>query len=839
MNPEKKGFEIMHSFIKNLRRFVAAVLVLLLFPYASVYAKENNTVLTVACSDIFHQDTVCTTTILETNSGYYITLPNAVDMLGLKQIGDHYVTPNGLVSVYPDTKNLESISYNGEDWYSLEQLMTRLDTVILEADGNLYYSCVPINQSLLQAETSRIMIADLYNAFFLEDLPGLSALTVFSFAFNNLWNQPVDALTGKAYANDVGALLLEVLKHHEGSDSLARIMSERLEGINEVQELVLETHDGLEAIFELGGSQLRGGGYLLFGIEGTGLLHELLEANNVIAQTGLDISDVLGVIAQLYETGKLPKIYADALTRVLDTTSAKNYSDAVILTQAERTLQIYHDCLEDNRAALVAEGVMMTAEDIAKNIITDRVLKETLSVKLTKVAIEILDTVPGNPFENTFKKNKFVQNAALCVKLQTFVRSIYNSNNVDRCDADAALVLRDAAMLYLKTAWTAYDAAGFDSAIAGAVRNAQSRIDDELVLLAGFTDNMFYIQDNEPLPAGCLNNKGSTDAGGEKQPEDNGSAERNSYYAFLSTNLYVNYIANPVIRQVCAQQYIENYFTFRDVNSDGVQELILMLGYTGADGETMFFTLEDGKIRYMGSAPCDGTGTYLFFADHDDDFFVAAFDGDSLYADSYRIVRGSLKKISADADIPQRWYCVDWVGSLPLTAADMEKVPDAPQNDKVQAATRTAWREFVKSDACVFYLENEDLFDKWLRDYLAISYWFEDVDNNGSEELIVWAAGPDSPGKITGEIMVFANRNGQVVCVGNLVCNSHVSLSGHAQIPGFLIAHNDGGLEKLTLCRMEEQGLVTEENYMVTDTFWYALKSGVEPATDLAPAPEM
>ena len=47
---------------------------------------------------------------------------------------------------------------------------------------------------------------------------------------------------------------------------------------------------------------------------------------------------------------------------------------------------------------------------------------------------------------------------------------------------------------------------------------------------------------------------------------------------------------------------------------------------------------------------------------------------------------------------------------------------------------------------------------------------------------------------------------------------------------------NDGGFEKLALCRMEEHGLVVEENYMVTETGWYALEYEYE--SESAPAPE-
>ena len=803
----------MLTFGKRLQRLLCGLLVLLLcMPCLPAFAAEVPAVLTVTCRDVFRQEVVSTATVLETGTGYYVTLPGAVDMLGLKPKGDHYASPNGLVDVYPDTDGLPQLLYDGETWYALEQLMTRLDTVILASGGELCYSCVPINQSLLQAETGRIMTAEAYNAFMLEDLPGLSLLTSFAFTFDNLWNQPLNALTGKALANDIGAVLLEVLKHHEGSDSAARVLSEKLEGLNDVRDLVLKAHSGLENIFELADAPFPGGGYLLFGIEGTGLLHEIMEANSAVAKTGMDLSDMLDVAAQLYETGRIPPMYANALSRVLDTGAARDYGDTVLLDQAERALGIYRDHLEDNRAALAKEGFLMTLKDIANNLFADRVLKETLAVKWTKYTIEILDTIPGNPFGNTFQKNKFVKNAALCVKLQTFFRNVFNSNNVGRCDGEAALVLRDAAMLYLKTAWTAYDAAGFDSSLAGHVRRVQSLLDDELVLLAGFSDGMFCTVENLPLPAGSLDHTGPV-SGGETGGDSAG--DRSAYLDFLRTDRYVDHIDNPFIREACREQYIDNYYTFRDLNSDGVEDLILWLGYTGADGEIMTFTLNNGTVRYTGSAPCDGTGTHLFCADHDDDFFLAAFDGGEVYASSCRMVRGELKVLSIDAEIPQRWYCVEWIGSLPLEAVQEGPAPAGGGKEKA------VLEDMVSHQAYVFFLENGGLFDAWMEGFVTTRYWYEDMDNNGTPELIVLM---EADGQ-QGEILIFCADRKELTYLGSIACGGSVRVSGHATVPGILIVGNDGYLEQITLCELRGGALELTEYYMITDTGWYALES--------------
>lgn len=128
----------------------------------------------------------------------------------------------------------------------------------------------------------------------------------------------------------------------------------------------------------------------------------------------------------------------------------------------------------------------------------------------------------------------------------------------------------------------------------------------------------------------------------------------------------MDHIASPNIQAECRVRYVDNYYTFRDLDFDGVEELILWLGYTGADGEMMIFTVANGEVVYTGSGACDGTGTALFCSDHDSDFFLGSYDGFGVYADGYRMVSGKMTRITTDAEIPMRWYAIEWIGSLPL-----------------------------------------------------------------------------------------------------------------------------------------------------------------------------
>lgn len=459
---------------------------------------------------------------------------------------------------------------------------------------------------------------------------------------------------------------------------------------------------------------------------------------------------------------------------------------------------------------------MMFTEDIAYNIVTDGVLQETPSVVLTKLAIEILDSIPQNPFGNTFKKNSFVKNAALCVRLQSFFQAAYNSNNVSRCDGESALILRDAAMLYLQTAWVAYDAAGFDRSLEGAVRRMQSLIDDELVLLAGFSDGMFCAPPNEPLPSLSLEDiDGSTESvpSGAVQPAENWMQAYPAYLDFLSTDRYVKDIVNPVIREACEGQYISNYFLFRDLDFDGVTELILWLGYTGADGEILIYTQRGDTVCYIGSAACSGIGTVLLCADHDDDFFWECYHGGMTYAERFRIENGSLIQIAVGEDVPNRWHVVEEVGSLPL-AIQKEEPDRNPESEMEQDYTT-----LIQQEAFVFFLKNGGLFDEWMAGTTSFKYWCEDMENDGTDELIVWVGNQEQQG----EVLIFSMHQDQIQYVGSIACIGGIHISGNETATGFLIVENSNGLEQLTKCDVYDGALEVIEFYMPMETGWTAL----------------
>lgn len=145
-----------------------------------------------------------------------------------------------------------------------------------------------------------------------------------------------------------------------------------------------------------------------------------------------------------------------------------------------------------------------------------------------------------------------------------------------------------------------------------------------------------------------------------------GESEKEVYFDFLRENLYIDFIVNEKIREACQESCGHQYYTFHDLDHNGVEDLILWLGCSGADGEVMTFTIRDGVLCYTGSASCDGLGTAISGSDHDTGIILSQYDGYRQYSEAFRLKNGVLTLIGIDVEIPSSWYLLDWVGSLPL-----------------------------------------------------------------------------------------------------------------------------------------------------------------------------
>lgn len=645
------------------KRMLACLLALLLLPVPPVLAEEAGTELTITCRDIFREEEEKAVTVLETKDGYYITFDDAIYMVGLVYAGGDYFAPYAHVSLRPNTNDLAQITHNGETWYALEQLMTELDTSILAADGELYYNSLIINQDRLMEETQRIMDNGGYEADLLSDLLLSDVLAGFALAYDILRNQRFDVVKG--YEDDLADLLLEMLKHHGDNEYLLRVLSEGTELAEKTYDCLLNAQLTYEQFFPDQNEALTGVEYLLFGGEGSGSLREISEA---LDDHGINISEILSNITFIQESKRVQLIYANALARMLEAPEIKN-ENQIVVQQGERILRLYEDHLTDNRGQLAAEGILMTVEDIVSN------LKENLldvRPPLAKTVSYMLELGDACTLQ-TIKKNDCVRNIAICAQLQDLFRDVYQGTETETPDAQAALTARDAAMLYLQSAWVSYDTGSFDDDIAGAIKRVQAQIDDELITLAGFPDGMFCAEPNEPLPVGILGFHSELEA-----PTGNEGLYHKLYLQFLRDGAYIGYVDNGTLQQALAEGTGAGAFYFHDVDRDGADDLIVWSGCSGADGEVQLFTGAGDAVTYLGSVPCDGSGIGIYGSDRMTGLILSEYDGTGELLSSYDVLNGKLaarqrpKQVSLDG-----WEPLEAYGQLPLGSTAWDTWGDA------------------------------------------------------------------------------------------------------------------------------------------------------------------
>jgi len=657
--------------MKNaLKRVLALLLCLLLVPFAPVRADEAGTILNVTCSDVFWEDTETVVPILEASTGYYITLENACRMIGLTYAGGDWLTPNGLLFLRPETGGMECVEHDGEVWLRLEEIMNELDTAVIPTQTGLQYVSVPINQDRLTAEVNRILANGGYEADMLSDSFIGQFAAAFAFLFDVVWNTRFDMINGEAYEDDIATLLVEILQPIQSETSLEDLLAKTTKQGEKVAKALLDAQKCYEFVGDAAGFAVPNGEYLLYGLEGTGTFHETLRAVDALDDMGIQISDFISVTAHVTKIGRAESMYADALERVLTAPEAMNPAYTTVAQQGRNTVRIYQEHLEDSRGALVAEGVLMLAEDILTNLAKDSA-KDLLinmhpGVGLAKLILEVADSCTLE----TMKKNDCVRTLTMCAQIQALFDTICTSCVTDAVDRDGSLMMRDAAILYLKTAWTAYDSANFDEEIAGAIRMVQKKIGEELTLLALYPDSMFCMPENEALPVGILSVNLPQDV-----PEVDADVYRDLYMAFLEAGAYIPSVTDDWLRTELEAGYGGGNYYFHDVNRDGYEDLLIWLGCAGDTGETLLFTAVTGTVELCGTVLCGGDAIGIYGSDIRSGFILAEFDGETEWRTACDLVGDEIVFYAGDPELAEDWYPMEPDGWLPLNGGNPEDTP--------------------------------------------------------------------------------------------------------------------------------------------------------------------
>lgn len=634
---------------KTVYRLIALLLALLMLPFAPAMAAEDANFVTIRAVDLFGGEE-STVVLLQGSGRYYITLVEAGDLAGLPIAVGPTGFSGGRLTVTPDISALEFTRVGDTTYYALEQLMNEFQVQIVEnGDGNLYYNSVPKNIEKLLAETDRVMSTDYYSADLLEDM-GYSAnfISAFSFVYDAVIHLRFNAIWGGAYTDDINSLMLTLIQPTEDETNLFETANQLNEAVNTAADIILKRQDYFEDFRNAVLLTPESYDYLLFGREGTASLREFLETTQEVnnadffdvylrsrlgysgmkeyqaAADEMDAGALSGVsalgIGDLLDAGEyivgitqVTQTYATALERVL---SAGDFSSGLgtlekiargtIYDQGRSVLGDYRLYVEQNLPGAIARGSAALLETVAENM-TLSVL-ETALLGEAKLLSGIL-TYTSTYFSGTVVKNDAVRNMTMYTQIQSLFQDCYNTTAAGRIDADAALLMKSAALMYLKSAWHSVGAYSFDTgseSLVDILRNSPGTptgrllglIRGEMLALAEFPAEMFVFIENKTVF--------SSDTFSHTYSTGNPAQYHELFLEFLRSLEWLS-SASFDISGIPLDDYERlqwGYYYFHDVDQNGTDDLVIVAGTTIADACCMVFTGRDGFINSCGTVDC-------------------------------------------------------------------------------------------------------------------------------------------------------------------------------------------------------------------------------------------
>ena len=130
-----------------LKRALALILTLLMLPITEAFAAEDVPYeFSVRFSDIC-SDRMGSATMYEfSGDGYYISLSEAANMLGLQLDGEKFRGINGLLIVEPNLSFVPAKKIRTEKVYRFNELMNALSTyAFVTGNGEIAFNSIPVN----------------------------------------------------------------------------------------------------------------------------------------------------------------------------------------------------------------------------------------------------------------------------------------------------------------------------------------------------------------------------------------------------------------------------------------------------------------------------------------------------------------------------------------------------------------------------------------------------------------------------------------------------------------------------------------------------------------------
>lgn len=651
---------------KNLlMKVLALFLAALMLPVTDALAAEDVPYeFSVRFSDIC-SDRMGSAAMYEfSGDGYYISLSEAANMLGLQLDGEKFRGINGLLIVEPNLSFVPAKKIRTEKVYRFNELMNALSTyAFVTGNGEIAFNSIPVNLDSLLCETERIMKSSTYSANILQNADGSSAVTGFAWLYDTVWNF-FEKVAGKTTKRDYHDLLLELMQPCDDSINLAEIAEKGAKFTEKLSEYALKGQEYYEGFFTGLDLAAPGYGYLLFGIDNTGNLRECMEViKGVEDNYYFSGSDLISAGSRLLAVKEVSEMYGNALENVLDNVNSggarwKSMKKGLTYKAGMDSLRDYKKYKDDYYGYIFGDGAKILAEEWISKQINDN-LEEALyssPALILKKSIDFLDPY----LLKINKKNDAVRDISILTDIQTYFVYAYNRSGDIADPAERAKFVRDCTLLYLKSAWLAYDTVKFDKEVSGAVKRMKKDIEGQISIIAGYPDAAFYSE----AVTNILENELTMNR--RKVAPENTNAGK--YH-----NLFTKYVKSCDWLQYATYDYSsypkEDYgkvqwgeYYFCDVDKDGIDELIIHSGTSHADGNTMVFSAEGKIITFRGLVNCAGLGSSILVSDNNSGFILyevqqgwgmgqyCDFVGREICLDEYRFVD--------DETLPDGWNSI-------------------------------------------------------------------------------------------------------------------------------------------------------------------------------------
>ncbi len=648
-----------------LMKALALVLAILMLPVTEAFAAEDVPYeFSAQFSDVCSDRSGSVTMYEFSGDGYYISLSEAANMLGMKLDGEKFCGTNGLVIATPNLCLVPFKKVGTEKVYRFNELMNALSTYAFAVgNGELAFSSVPANLDSLLCETERIMKSGTYSANILQNADGSSAVTGFAWIYDAVWNF-FEKVAGKTTTRDYHDILLELMQPCDDSASLAEIAEKGAKFTEKLSEYTLKGQEYYEGFFTDLELSAPGYGYLLFGIENTGNLRECMRViKGVEDNYYFSGSDLIEAGSRLFAVRNVSEMYGNAFENVLEHTDNggsrwKAMKKKLVYKAGKDAFGDYEKYKNDYTNYILNDGAKTLAQAWVSKQIGDT-LEDTFltpAAGILKKSIDFLDPY----LLKVNKKNDAVRDVSIITDMQDYFEYAYNRSDDISDFAERAKFIRDCTMLYLKSAWLSYDRVEFDKSVEAAAKRMKKDIEGQISIVAGYPDAAFYSEAMTDIPEGELTMNRRKVA-----PENTDAGKYHDLFTkyvkscdWLSYATY-DYSSYPK-EDYGKVQWGEYYFC--DVDKDGIDELIIHSGTSHAEGNTMVFSADGKIITFRGLVECAGLGSVILVSDYNSGFILyeiqqgwgqgqyCDFVGGELRLDEYRFVD--------DETLPDGWNSV-------------------------------------------------------------------------------------------------------------------------------------------------------------------------------------